>query len=87
MRSSSPYPVSSLWIRCSAAVQPVTSTAWMFASIRKAGFSSAGPVAKDVAVTSQMSRPSQEVPIDSSPNSSGASSAQERSSSVRSSYR
>ena len=53
-------------IRCSAAVQPVTSSAWMFASTRNAGFSSAGPVAVFVTVQSQTSRPCQDVPIDSS---------------------
>jgi hypothetical protein len=58
----------------------------MFASISSAGFSSAGPVSKFVIAASQMSRPSWLLPIDSSPKSSGRSSAQPRRISVSSSY-
>ena len=47
-------------------VQPVTSSAWMFASIRKAGLSTSAPLSKFVIVASQMSRSSYERPIDSS---------------------
>ena len=84
--SSCPCRVSNRWIRCSAAVQPVHSIEWMFASIRKAGLSVCGPVSVFVTVTSQMSRPSYDLPIDSSAQSPGASSAQARSVSVSSSY-
>ena len=37
----------------------------MFPSTSSAGFSSAGPVSRFVTVQSQISRPSQELPIDS----------------------
>jgi len=59
----------------------------MFASIRNAGFSSAGPVSVFVIVASQISRPSWLCPIDSSAKSSGRSSAQPWRISVSSSYR
>jgi hypothetical protein len=59
----------------------------MFASTRKAGFSRSGPVSRFVTVASQISRPSNDFPIDSSRINPGDSSAQDRSSSVSSSYR
>ena len=68
-------------------MQPVTSIAWMFASTRNAGFSRAGPDSKLVTVTSQMSRPSYDFPIDSTFTSPGSSSAQDRNNSVSSPYR
>ena len=43
-------------------MQPVTSTAWMLASRRNAGFSAAGPVSTFVIFASQMSRPSYDRP-------------------------
>ena len=65
-------------MRWSAAVQPVHSIEWMFASTRNAGLSSAGPVSVFVTVTSQMSRPSYKVPIVSRLHNAGTSSAHER---------
>ena len=52
-------------------MQPVTSIEWMFASSRNAGFSSCGPVSVFVTVASQISRPSCDVPIDSTANNRG----------------
>ena len=84
--ASSSYPLSSLWIRCSAALDPVHSTEWMFASTRNPGLSRSSPVALFVTVTSQMSRPSYDCPIDSTLQSVGASEAHAWSASVSSSY-
>ena len=67
-------------------MQPVHSTEWMFASIRNAGLSSCAPVSVFVTVTSQMSRPSYDLPIDSSAQSCGASCAQLRRVALSSSY-
>ena len=44
---------------------PVNSDAWICAWTMTAGFSSGGPVSRFVTVTSGISRPSYEVPIDS----------------------
>ena len=63
----------------------MTSTAWMLASRRNAGFSAAGPVSRFVTVASQISRPSNERPTLSSAKSCEASSAHARSVSVSSS--
>ena len=67
-------------------MQPVHSIEWMFASIRKPGLSACAPVSVLVIVTSQMSRPSYDLPIDSRVQSFGASSAHARSVSLSSSY-
>ncbi len=47
---------------CSAATLPVTSTAWMLASIQCAGLVSAAPVDVSVIVATHRSRPSNEWP-------------------------
>ena len=47
-------------------MHPVHSIEWMLASIRNAGLSRCSPVSLFVTVTSQMSRPSNDVPMDSS---------------------
>jgi hypothetical protein len=58
----------------------------MFASRRKAGFSTAGPVSRFVIAASQMSRPSYERPALSSASSPGAAAAHSSSVSVSSVY-
>ena len=70
----------------SAAVVPVNSIAWICAWTKTAGFSSGGPVSRFVSVTSEISRPSYDCPIDSSRRSDGNSAAQASSTSFSSAY-
>ena len=66
-------------------MQPVHSIEWMLASTRNPGLSRCAPVSVFVTVTSQMSRPSYDLPIDSSAQRFDASSDHVRSVSVSSS--
>jgi hypothetical protein len=67
-------------------VQPVHSIEWMLASIRKPGLSRWSAVSVFVTVTSQMSRPSYDRPIDSTLQRVGDSEAHSCSVAVSSSY-
>ena len=54
----------------------MNSIAWICAWTKTAGFSSGGPVSRFVTVTSGISRPSYDFPIDSMRQSAGNSAAQ-----------
>ena len=73
--SSVPNPVTRWWMTCSAATLPVTSTAWMLASIQCAGLVSAAPVDVSVIVATHRSRPSNEWPYDSTVINDGCAAA------------
>ncbi len=61
--------------RYSTALDALTSVAWMLPSEKNAGLSASEPVEKSVTVAIQMSRPSYDLPIDSSRTKPGYSSA------------